>query len=78
MNYNLQFKRETEGEAAFELEPARELDPGNFRVDANLLILYQKTKDARAESQQARFEQIKQKRSESEQLLWRTIEVRSY
>jgi hypothetical protein len=35
-------------------------------------------KDARAEAQQARFEQIQQKRSENEQLLWRTIEVRQY
>jgi tetratricopeptide (TPR) repeat protein len=61
-----------------ELERALQLEPDNFRANANLLILYQKTKDARAQQQQERFEQIKQKRSENEQLLWRTIEVRPY
>ena len=61
-----------------ELEQAAALDPENFRVNANLLILYQRTKDPRANAQQARFEDIKKKRSEYEQLLWRTIEIRPY
>lgn len=61
-----------------ELERAAALDSENFRVNANLLILYQRTKDARAPAQQERFEEIKKKRSENEQLLWRTIEVRPY
>lgn len=61
-----------------ELERALELEPDNFRVNANLLILYQRTKDPRAEAQQVRFEEIQKKRSENEQLLWRTIEVRPY
>ena len=54
------------------------MEPDNFRANANLLILYQKTKDGRAQKQQERFEEIKKKRSENEQLLWRTIEVRPY
>jgi hypothetical protein len=45
-------------------------------VNANLLVLYQKTKDPRVSEQQARFEEIKKKRDEDEQLLWRTVEVR--
>jgi len=61
-----------------ELERAAALDPESFRVNANLLILYQRTKDPRANAQQARFEDIKKKRSEYEQLLWRTIEIRPY
>jgi len=61
-----------------ELERAAALDSENFRVNANLLILYQRTKDPRAPAQQERFEEIKKKRSENEQLLWRTIEVRPY
>jgi tetratricopeptide (TPR) repeat protein len=65
-------------EAAKTLERARALDPDNFRVNANLLILYQKTKDPRAEAQQQRFEEIKKKRAEDEELLWRSIEVRPY
>jgi hypothetical protein len=66
------------GDAGKELERASSVDPENLRVNANLLILYQKTKDARAAEQQARFEEIKKKREEDEQLLWRTIEVRPY
>jgi tetratricopeptide (TPR) repeat protein len=65
-------------DAGNELERAIELEPDSFRVNANLLVLYQKTKDPRVEAQRARFEEIKQKRSENEQLLWRTIEVRPY
>ena len=59
-----------------ELQRAFALDPNNFRVNANLLVLYQKTKDPRVSDQQARFEEIKKKRDEDEQLLWRTVEVR--
>jgi tetratricopeptide (TPR) repeat protein len=62
-------------DASHELQTALELDPGNFRVNANLLVLYQKTKDPRAPEQQARFEEIKKKRDEDEQLLWRTVEI---
>jgi tetratricopeptide (TPR) repeat protein len=65
-------------DAQSELERAIELDPDSFRVNANLLVLYQKTKDTRVEAQRARFEEIEQRRSENEQLLWRTIEVRPY
>jgi tetratricopeptide (TPR) repeat protein len=65
-------------DARNELERAIKLEPDSFRVNANLLILYQKTKDPRVEAQRARFEEVKQKRSEDEQLLWRTIEVRPY
>jgi tetratricopeptide (TPR) repeat protein len=63
-------------EAGRELENAFALDPENFRVNANLLVLYQKTGDPRTAQQQARLEEIKKKRAEDEQLLWRTIEVR--
>ena len=61
-----------------ELNRAFSLDPDNFRVNADLLILYQKTGDPRALEQQLRLDEIKKKRAEDEQLLWRTIEVRPY
>ncbi|PYT02620.1 MAG: hypothetical protein DMF60_20805 [Acidobacteria bacterium] len=64
--------------AGKELVRALQMEPGNFRANANLLILYQKTKDPRAAEQQVKFEEIKKKRSEDEQLLWRSIEVRPY
>ena len=69
-------KLERYDDATNELQRAFALDPNNFRVNANLLVLYQKTKDPRASEQQARFEEIKKKRDEDEQLLWRTVEVR--
>lgn len=72
----LHIRSEKYNEAAAELERAAAVDSNNFRVNANLLILYQKLWDPRAEEQRKRFEEIKQKRDEDEQLLWRTIEVR--
>jgi tetratricopeptide (TPR) repeat protein len=65
-------------EARDELNRAFSLEPGNFHVNADLLILYQKTGDPRATEQQARLDEIKKKQVEDEQLLWRTIEVRPY
>jgi tetratricopeptide (TPR) repeat protein len=62
--------------ARHELERAGAVAPDNFRVDANPLILNQRTKDARAAAQQARFGENNEKRAENEALLWRTIEVR--
>ena len=61
-----------------ELNRAFSLEPGSFRVNADLLILYQKTGDPRAAEQQSRLDEIKKKQAEDEKLLWRTIEVRPY
>jgi tetratricopeptide (TPR) repeat protein len=61
-----------------ELNRAFSLEPDNFRVNADLLILYQKTGDSRAAEQQSRLDEIKKKQAEDEKLLWRTIEVRPY
>lgn len=65
-------------DARNELESAFQLEPDNFRVNANLLILYQTTGDPRATEQESRFKEIEKKRAEDERLLWRTIEVRPY
>jgi tetratricopeptide (TPR) repeat protein len=64
--------------AGDELDRAFALEPDNFDVNADLLILYQKKGDPRAAQQQARFEEIKKKQAEDEHLLWRTIEVKPY
>jgi tetratricopeptide (TPR) repeat protein len=61
-----------------ELNRAFALESDSFRVNANLLILYRKTGDPRAPEQQSRLDEIKKKRVEDEQLLWRTIQVRPY
>ena len=64
--------------AGDELDRAFALEPDNFDVNADLLILYQKNGDPRAAEQKAHFEEIKKKQAEDEHLLWRTIEVRPY
>ena len=49
-------------DARNELERAFALEPENFRVNTNLLILYRKTQDPRAAEQQARFDEIRKNR----------------
>jgi hypothetical protein len=65
-------------EARDEALAVRMLEPDNFRVNANLLILYQMTGDARAAEQESRFKEIEKKRAKDERLLWRTIEAPPY
>ena len=62
-------------DARKELERAFALEPENFRVNMNLLVLYLKTKDPRAAEQQARFDEIKKKQADDEPLLWRTMKT---
>lgn len=61
-----------------ELQLALRLDPESYLANLNLLNLFQRTKDSRTEEQAQRFEAIKKKRSERQQALLRTIEVRPY
>ncbi|MEW5977293.1 MAG: tetratricopeptide repeat protein [Acidobacteriota bacterium] len=65
-------------EAEKSLRRALELDPESYLANMNLLNLYQRTKDPRMAEQTQRFEEIKKKRSEEQQALLRTIEVRPY
>jgi tetratricopeptide (TPR) repeat protein len=57
---------------------ALEIDPDSYAANLNLLNLFQRTKDRRAESQAERFEEVKKKRSEKEQALLRTLDIRPY
>lgn len=61
-----------------ELRVALELDPYSYLANLNLLNLFQRTKDPREDEQAQRFEEIKKKRSERQQALMRTIEIRPY
>jgi len=61
-----------------ELQLALRLDPESYLANLNLLNLFQRTRDPRSEEQAQRFEMIKKKRSERQQALLRTIEVRPY
>jgi tetratricopeptide (TPR) repeat protein len=72
----LQLKQKKYAEAEKALRRALEIDPEGYTANLNLMILYQRTKDARAEDQAKRFEEIKKMRAEREKEFLRTIEVR--
>jgi tetratricopeptide (TPR) repeat protein len=57
------------------LRRALEIDPDNYLANLNLLNLFQRTKDNRADVQAQRFEEVKKKRSEKAEELLRTVEV---
>jgi tetratricopeptide (TPR) repeat protein len=58
------------------LQRALDMRQDDFLANLNLLVLYQRTKDPRADQQAKKFEEIRKKRSESAKELLRTIEVR--
>ncbi|MFN0084732.1 MAG: tetratricopeptide repeat protein [Blastocatellia bacterium] len=58
------------------LQQALAIDADNYAANFTLLTLYSRTRDPRESAQAARFEQIKQRRSEKEQEFLRAIETR--
>jgi len=58
------------------LEKALQLSPDNYAANLNLMILYQRTKNPKAEQQAKRFEQIKEESAKRALEFMRTIEVR--
>lgn len=65
-------------DASKELEQALRLEPSNPAANRNLLILYQRTQDARAAAQAARVKEIEAQREQNVNLLFRNIQVRPY
>jgi tetratricopeptide (TPR) repeat protein len=65
-------------EAKRELDRALELDRANFVANTNLLIYFRRTKDARAVEQSQKLHVLEKKRDQSQELLYRRIEVRPY
>ena len=57
---------------------ALELDPDNYSGNFNLLLLYRRIGDSRAEAQARRFEEVKNKRMQKTQDFLRQIEIRPY
>jgi tetratricopeptide (TPR) repeat protein len=72
----LYMKQKQNVEAEKWLERALELDPDNYTANLNLMILFERAKDVRAEAQAQKFEEVKKKRAERAKELLRTIEVR--
>jgi tetratricopeptide (TPR) repeat protein len=60
------------------LQRALKLDPQHYNANFNLLTLYRRTNDPRADEQTAKFEELKKKREERAQDFLRLIEVRPY
>ena len=60
------------------LTRALKIAPNDFRSNLNLLVLYQRTKDPRAEPQARRVEQLQKAGEERERLLLRSLEIRPY
>jgi tetratricopeptide (TPR) repeat protein len=65
-------------EAEKALQQALQLDADHYQANFQLLALYTRTQDPRAAGQNERFEIVKQKRAEREQVFLRAIEVRPY
>ena len=63
-------------EARSDLQKALEINPDNYTANLNLMILYQRTKDPKADEQAKRFEQVRQERAQRVKDFLRTIEVR--
>ena len=63
-------------EARSDLQKALEINPDNYTANLNLMILYQRTKDPKAEEQAKRFDQVRQERAQRVKDFLRTIEVR--
>jgi tetratricopeptide (TPR) repeat protein len=51
------------------------IDPDHYAANLNLMTLYQRTRDKRADEQAKRFEEVRRKRAETAKLALRTIEV---
>ena len=64
-------------QARLELEKALKVDPGSYLANLNLLEIYRKTKDPRAEAQARRVQELEQKRSQRRELMLRTIQVQA-
>ncbi len=74
----LHVQQRAHAEAEKALQQALQLDAENYQANFQLLTLYTRTQDPRASTQSERFEIVKQKRAEREQVFLRAIEVRPY
>ena len=72
----VQMKQKEYAPAAEALEKALKLRPDGYAANLNLLILYQRTKNPKAEEQSKRFEQLKEERAQRAMEFLRTIEVK--
>jgi Tfp pilus assembly protein PilF len=63
-------------QARAELDRALQLDPDSFQGNNELLVVYRRTHDPRAEKQAELLKKLDQDRSKRAELMLRTVEVR--
>jgi tetratricopeptide (TPR) repeat protein len=74
----VRIRREEYGLAEKDLSSALALSPDHYLTNLRLLMLYQRTKDHRAEAQAKRVEALQKAGEEKERLLLRSLEIRPY
>jgi tetratricopeptide (TPR) repeat protein len=72
----IHLKQREYGSAEEMLEKALKLNPESYLANLNLMTLYQRTKNPKAEEQAKRFEQVKEERAQRAKEFLRTIEVK--
>ena len=60
------------------IDRALSLDPESFQANSALLAMYQKTHDARADEQSARLQKLDEARSQRQELMFRSLEVKPF
>jgi tetratricopeptide (TPR) repeat protein len=65
-----------QAEGLTELQRALKLDPNSFQANAQLLAIYKKTHDKRAETQSEFLKKLDEDRSRRAELMLRTVEIR--
>jgi tetratricopeptide (TPR) repeat protein len=73
---SIHIKRKEYPQAEEALDKALQLNPSSYGGNLNLLILYQRTNNPKANEQAKRFEQVKAERDDRAKEFLRTIEVR--
>jgi len=74
----VQIRRKEYAAASQTLARALQLAPDDYRSNLHLLILYQRTKDPRAQAQAGRVEQLRSAGEERERMLLRSLRIQPY
>lgn len=74
----IDLRRKKYGDAEHNLTRALRLAPDNYQANSNLLVLYKKTNDSRAEEQSRRLNVLRDANDEREKLLLRSLDIRPY
>ncbi len=72
----IHLKQKQYSQAEESLQRALRLNPEGYTANLNLLILYRRMKDPRAEAQAIRFDEVKEKRAQRVKEFLRTVEIR--